>query len=99
MITDKTSAIKIPLIIANANSCFRIIANNANELPNDRDPQSPIKISAGYELNHKNPRPAPTSEATKNSYLSRFMNVWYKKIFRYIYISMYISKNNKCRCN
>ena len=63
MMTDNTSAMNIPLIIANANSCFRIIASKPRELPNDKDPQSPMNISAGYELNHRKPNPAPTRDA------------------------------------
>ena len=50
-------------MIANASSCFKIIANKPRELPSDKDPQSPINISAGYELNQRKPRPAPTNEA------------------------------------
>ena len=41
MITDSTSAINIPLIIAKANSCLSIIASNPSALPRDNDPQSP----------------------------------------------------------
>ena len=28
--------------------------------PKAKEPTSPINTSAGYELNHKNPKPAPT---------------------------------------
>lgn len=28
--------------------------------PKDREPTSPMNTCAGYELNHKNPKPAPT---------------------------------------
>ena len=50
-------------MIANASSCLRMIANKPRELPNDKEPQSPMNISAGYELNQTNPNPAPTSDA------------------------------------
>ena len=52
-------------MIANASSCLSMIANSPKELPNDKEPQSPINISAGYELNQRNPNPAPTSDAAK----------------------------------
>ena len=33
--------------------------------PSESEPVSPIKISAGEELNHKNPRHAPTAALAK----------------------------------
>ena len=70
MITDNASATKIPLMIANASSCLRMIASNPRQLPNDKEPQSPMNISAGYELNQRNPNPAPTSDAVSYTHLT-----------------------------
>ncbi len=59
--TDSVSITKIPPAITSSNSCFDSSANNAKAEPNDNDPTSPIKISAGWALNHKNPSTDPMS--------------------------------------
>ena len=47
------------------NSFFRRIDIVPSAAPNESDPVSPIKISAGEELNHKNPKHAPTAALAK----------------------------------
>ena len=65
MITDKVSITKTPPTINNKTSFLRRIAKVPKAAPVDKDPTSPIKISAGEELNHKNPRHAPTAALAK----------------------------------
>ena len=54
-----------PPAIAKTNSCFNKIDVTANVAPKDCDPVSPIKTSAGLELNHKNPNRAPIAAVQK----------------------------------
>ena len=53
----------------NNSSFFNTIASVPNAAPVDKDPVSPINISAGEVLNQRNPRHAPTMalEKTLNS--------------------------------
>ena len=53
----------------NNSSFFNTIANVPSAAPVDKDPVSPINISAGEALNHRKPRHAPTIalENTLNS--------------------------------
>ena len=52
-------------MIPNAISCLKRIAIVPKTAPNDKEPTSPINISAGYELYHKNPNPEPTIALAK----------------------------------
>ena len=65
MITDKVSITKTPPTINNKTSFLRRIANVPNAAPVDKDPTSPIKISAGFALNHKKPRQPPKNAVAK----------------------------------
>ena len=56
MMTDIVSNTKTPPIINNKSSFFSNIASVPRAAPVDKDPVSPIKISAGEELNQRNPR-------------------------------------------
>ena len=49
----------------NKTSFFNNIANVPKAAPEERDPTSPIKIKAGFALNHKNPRQPPKKAAAK----------------------------------
>ena len=40
-------------------------AIEANDAPNDREPTSPMNISAGYELYQRKPSPEPTIALAK----------------------------------
>ena len=65
MITDNVSITKTPPIINNRSSFFKRMDMVPKAAPSESEPVSPIKISAGEELNHKNPRHAPTAALAK----------------------------------
>lgn len=65
IITEKASITNNPPATAKTNSCFNKIDVTANVAPKDCDPVSPIKTSAGLELNHKNPNRAPIAAVQK----------------------------------
>ena len=58
--TDIVSNTKTPPIINNKSSFFKTMASVPRAAPVDKDPVSPMKISAGEALNQRNPRQAPT---------------------------------------
>ena len=61
------SIMKIIAITANTISCLTIIAIKAMNEPIESEPMSPIKIWAGYVLNHKKPIPAPIMAPQRTS--------------------------------
>ena len=65
MITDNASATKTPPMIAYTISNLRSTAMQAKAAPNEREPTSPINISAGYELYQRKPSPDPTMPLAK----------------------------------
>ncbi len=58
--TEAASSTKMPPMMSRSISCRMTMAMNARSPPRVRDPVSPIKILAGLQLNHRNPRHAPT---------------------------------------
>ena len=56
-ITDKVSRTKTPPIKAKTSSCLTITAITPSAAPKPKEPTSPMKISAGYVLNHRKPSP------------------------------------------
>ena len=65
MITDNVSITKTPPIINNRSSFLSRMDIVPKAAPNESDPVSPIKISAGEALNHRNPKQAPTTALEK----------------------------------
>ena len=65
MITDNVSITKTPPTISKSTSFFRSIANVPKAAPDDKEPTSPIKISAGFALNHKKPKQPPKKAVAK----------------------------------
>ena len=61
MITDSASSTKRPPMMASTNSCLVATAMAPSTPPSASEPVSPMKIAAGGALNHRKPRPAPTT--------------------------------------
>ena len=59
-------------MMMDTNSVFVTTARHPSAMPSASDPVSPMKMSAGKELNHRNPMQAPASAAAKMAGSSRF---------------------------
>jgi hypothetical protein len=62
MITDTASQTNTPPTITSVSGCCTMNAMIPMSPPSASEPVSPIKSSAGCELNQRNASPAPTSE-------------------------------------
>ena len=71
MITESASSTNSPPTIASSTSCFVITATAAMAAPSDSAPTSPMMISAGWQLNQRNPRDAPDERPAEDRELSR----------------------------
>ena len=67
MITETVSSTNRPPTIARTNSCLVITATTPSAPPKDNEPVSPMKTLAGGALNHRKPRPPPTSAPQKTA--------------------------------
>ena len=66
-ITDSASTTKMPPMIASTISCRAMTAMVPSAPPRASAPTSPMKICAGWVLNHRNASPAPAIAAQKIS--------------------------------
>src|SRR5260370_39947377 len=62
MTTDSASSTKTPPTITRSSSCLIRIATVPSAAPSASDPTSPMKLSAGDEVDQRKPRDAPTNE-------------------------------------
>ena len=60
-ITDSASATNTKPMNSNSSTWPSIIATMASVAPSASDPESPMKTSAGWALNHKNASRAPAT--------------------------------------
>jgi hypothetical protein len=74
-ITDTASSTNKPPIIASTSSCLAMTLIVPSAPPSESEPVSPIKTIAGGALNHKKPRPAPTT-APQNTESSSACGIW-----------------------
>src|SRR6185295_11286415 len=67
MMTDSPSSTKRPPTTTRRISCLERMATLPMAAPRESEPTSPMKTSAGCELNQRKPRPAPTSAPQKTA--------------------------------
>src|SRR5262249_9720444 len=67
MMTDRASSTHTPPTTARRLSCLARTATLPMAAPRDSDPTSPMNTSAGWELNQRKPRLAPTSAPQKTA--------------------------------
>src|ERR1043166_469592 len=67
MITEAASSTKRPPTKISSTSCLMITAMQPIAPPRASDPTSPMKISAGWALNHRKPSEAPTIAPQKTA--------------------------------
>src|SRR3989338_607913 len=65
MMTDKASTTKMPPTTRRRSSFFETMATKPNVPPKGREPTSPINTWAGWALNQRKPRRAPTTAPQK----------------------------------
>src|SRR6266852_1495002 len=63
IMTETASMTKTPPTTTSNNSCLQQIATTPIRPPIASEPVSPMKTLAGWQLNQRNPKPAPLSAA------------------------------------